>query len=132
MRTLDELTDTVEMLRCARVPTTDAIGFGTDSGGERQLICDVSSDIDLTLAKFSPQTEERLTEVLDPGLEPPQSRRLLGATGQIYFEDCLKIVSEDPAVGMVVMATNMVPGAQAPRHHLRDHPQCCPHTRPSR
>jgi len=109
VRTLDELADTVEMLRCARVPTTDAVGFGTDSGGERQLICDVSSDLGLTLATFSPHTEQRLGEVLDPGLEPLNPVDYWG-DGRIYFEDCLKIVSDDPGVGMIVMATNMVPG----------------------
>jgi acyl-CoA synthetase (NDP forming) len=111
VRSLDELTDTVEMFRSTRVPTTGAVGFGTDSGGERQLICDTAADLDVPLAEFSTHTRQRLAAVLDPGLEPLNPVDYWG-DGRVYFEDCLKIVAEDPGVGMVVMATNMVSGRQ--------------------
>jgi acyl-CoA synthetase (NDP forming) len=111
VRTLDELTDTVEMLRGARVPSTDAVGFGTDSGGERELICDVAADVGVELATFSAQTRERLAGVLDPGLEAANPVDYWG-DGRIYFRECLQIIAEDPQVGAVVMATNMVSGRE--------------------
>ena len=109
VHTLDEFTDTLEMMRCARRPTTDAIGVGTDSGGERELISDIGTDLGIRFAEFSPETTKRLVDTLDPGLSPLNPVDYWG-DGGLYWEECLKIMADDPGVGLVTMATNMVPG----------------------
>ncbi len=109
VHTLDEFTDTLEIMRCTRRPTTDAIGVGTDSGGERELISDIGTDLGIRFAEFSPETTKKLEDTLDPGLSPLNPVDYWG-DGRLYWEDCLKVMADDPGVGLVMMATNMVPG----------------------
>ena len=109
VRSLDELMDTLELMTCGRIPTTDAIGLGTDSGGERELIADIAADVGVRFATLSGRSRDRLVQVLDPGLEPVNPVDYWG-DGRIYWEDCQKILADDPAVGMTVLATNMVSG----------------------
>lgn len=109
VRTVDELTDTAEMLQCQRVPTGQGIGAVTDSGGERELIVDLASDLGAPLAELSEPTAKKLAEVLDPGMTPVNPVDSYG-DGRTLLEDCLKIVAEDANVGVVALATNLVHG----------------------
>lgn len=112
VRTLDELTDVVELFQSPRKPTTGEIGVGTDSGGERQLIVDIASDVGVKFAALMPETNERLEQYLDPGLEPANPVDYWG-DGDDVMEPCLSALADDPGVGMVVMAVNMVGGRNA-------------------
>ena len=109
VRTLDEMLDTAEMFRGARVPATAAAGIGTDSGGERQLITDLADDVGLPLASFGEDTTRRLADILDPGMEPLNPVDYWG-DGRLYFRECLEAIADDANVGAVVMATNMASG----------------------
>lgn len=109
VRTVDELADTAEMLLCQRKPTGAGIGAVTDSGGERELIVDLASDLAAPLATFTDRTASRLAEVLDPGMTPVNPVDSYG-DGRTLIEDCLKIVAEDPNVGVAALATNLVHG----------------------
>lgn len=109
VRTVDELTDTVEMLQNERVPTGSGIGAVTDSGGERELIVDLAADLGAPLAELTPQSAQRLTEVLDPGMTPVNPVDSYG-DGRTLLEDCLRVVADDPNVGIVALATNLVHG----------------------
>lgn len=109
VRTVDEFVNTLELLSSARLPSAPGIGIVTDSGGERELIVDIASDVSAPLAKVTPETERRLTQVLDPGMSPLNPVDSYG-DGRTLLEDCLRVLADDPQVGIVALATNMVAG----------------------
>jgi acetate---CoA ligase (ADP-forming) len=109
VRALDELLDTVELLSCPRQPQIQGVAVGTDSGGERQLIVDLASDIGLDFCNLEPSTLERINGHLDPGVEASNPLDYWG-DGDDVMAPCLTAMAEDPNVGMVVMATNLPPG----------------------
>jgi acyl-CoA synthetase (NDP forming) len=109
-RTLDEMLDTLELMTCGRTPTTDAIGVQTDSGGERLLIVDLAGDIGLKLADLTQTTKNRLSETLDPGLDAENPVDYWGENGMEVLPKITRILADDDTVGVVTLATNMVPG----------------------
>jgi acyl-CoA synthetase (NDP forming) len=109
-RTLDEMLDTLELMTCDRAPTGDAVGVQTDSGGERQLIVDLAGDIGLKLAELTQTTKNRLSETLDPGLDADNPVDYWGESGMEVLPKITRILADDDTVGVVTMATNMVPG----------------------
>lgn len=107
--TPDELLDTVELLRSPRRPGAGGIGIVTDSGGERELIVDLATDIGAPLAEITPPTSTRLVGILDPGMEPQNPVDLYG-DGRMLLEECLGALADDPGVAVVALATNLVHG----------------------
>ena len=105
----DELLDTVEVFRGERRVTAPGIGIVTDSGGERELIVDLATDIGAPLAEVTPATAARLAGILDPGMEPQNPVDSYG-DGRMLLEECLNALAEDPGVGVVALATNLVHG----------------------
>ena len=108
-QTPDELADTLELLSSPRRPSAAGIGIVTDSGGERELIVDLASDVGAPLADLTPETEARLTEVLDPGMTPDNPVDSYG-DGRTLLQECLSVIADDPHVGIVALATNLVHG----------------------
>ena len=79
-----------------RKPTGPGIGAVTNSGGERELIVDLASDLGAPLAELTPPTHaERLTAVLDPGMTPVNPVNSYG-DGRTLLEDSLTIIADDP------------------------------------
>lgn len=111
VRTLDELMDTVEVFRTPKLPPFPTLAIGTDSGGERQMMVDLATDIDVPLATFTRETEEHLLTLLDPGIEPANPLDYWG-DGTNIIDRCLAALADDPNTGMVIMASNLVPGRQ--------------------
>jgi acyl-CoA synthetase (NDP forming) len=108
-RTPDELADALELFGSPRRPPAPGIGIVTDSGGERELIVDLASDLDAPLAELTPETEARLNEVLDPGMTPENPVDSYG-DGRTLLQECLSAIAGDPEVGIVALATNLVHG----------------------
>lgn len=106
--TLNELLDTVELLAMKRRPTAHGVALGTDSGGERQLIVDISADVGLAFPPLGRDTVTRIDALLDPGMETSNPLDYWG-DGANVIAPCLTAMADDPAVGMVVMATNIPP-----------------------
>jgi acyl-CoA synthetase (NDP forming) len=107
--TPDELLDTVELLRSPRRPGGGGIGIVTDSGGERELIVDLASDLGAPLAEITPETSTRLADILDLGMEPQNPVDSYG-DGRVLLEECLGVLADDPGVAVVALATNLVHG----------------------
>ncbi|HXP74068.1 MAG TPA: acetate--CoA ligase family protein [Stellaceae bacterium] len=107
--TPDELTDTVELLKSPRRPGVGGVGIVTDSGGERELIVDLATDMGAPLAEVQPVTKERLAGILDPGMEPQNPVDSYG-DGRMLMEECLGALADDPGVAVVALATNLVHG----------------------
>ncbi|WP_342640451.1 acetate--CoA ligase family protein [Rhodoligotrophos ferricapiens] len=109
VRTVDEFVNTLELFSTPRRPSAAGIGIVTDSGGERELIVDIASDVGAPFAKVRPETEQRLAQVLDPGMSPLNPVDSYG-DGRTLLEDCLRVLADDPEVGIVALATNLVAG----------------------
>lgn len=105
----DALSDTVELLACGRRPTAAGVGIVTDSGGERELIVDTAAETGCPITTLSAETAARLVQVLDPGMTPENPVDSYG-DGRTLLEDCLSVIADDPGVGVVALATNLVHG----------------------
>jgi len=110
---LAELTDSLETFAIGRRPVARAgRGVATvhDSGAERVLVADVAERLGVPFAPLSVQTVTRLEELLDPGLEPtnPLDVWSTGADTETLFGDCLAALADDPEVGAVALAVDLV------------------------
>ncbi|CAN7621023.1 acetate--CoA ligase family protein [Aminobacter sp. LjRoot7] len=108
-KTLDEFLDCIEAFRTERVPTALGAGVISDSGGERQLIADVSSWTNLKLATYGHKTNEQLTQILEDDVVIGNP---LDSMGDAPMADSGIAISRDPAVGAVVIGNNLVDGRQ--------------------
>jgi len=108
-KTLDELLDCIEAFRTERIPTALGAGVISDSGGERQLIADVSSWTNLKLAAYEDKTNERLTEILEDDVVIGNP---LDSMGDAPMANSGIAISKDPSVGAVVIGNNLVDGRQ--------------------
>ena len=109
VRSLDELMDTAELFAAARRPHNGLIGLGCDSGGERQLIADLSEPLQLPFAPLSTDTVTRLEALLDEGIEATNPLDYWG-DGKDVIAPALLALADDPQVGTLVMATNIPDG----------------------
>lgn len=119
VRDLAELTDTLELLVLSRRPRSGAHRTGPppglaavhDSGAERALTVDLAQELDVPLAAIGPATRGRLAAVLDEGLEPDNPLDVwgTGAEPAALLRECLGAMAADPAVGVTVLAVDLVP-----------------------
>ncbi|HEX5269887.1 MAG TPA: acetate--CoA ligase family protein [Gemmataceae bacterium] len=93
----------------------DACGRGIatvhDSGFERAHVADVAATAGVPFAPISAATKRRLAAVLDPGLEPGNPLDVWG-TGrdpEALFTEALSALADDPCVGAVALAVDLVP-----------------------
>ncbi|HHV69457.1 MAG TPA: acetate--CoA ligase family protein, partial [Ochrobactrum intermedium] len=118
VRSLDELMDTVELFARSPRLALPSLALGTDSGGERQLIVDIATDIGLDFAPLEAATTVRVQALLDTGMEAANPLDYWG-DGADVMAPTLSAMAEDAGVGMVVMAANM-PGGRAFMHQCAD------------
>ncbi len=110
---LPELTDSLETFAIGRRPRpAGGRGLATvhDSGAERVLVADVAERLAVPFADLAPATIERLTALLDPGLEPTNPLDVWGsgADTEDLFGDSLAALADDPGVGAVALAVDLV------------------------
>ena len=93
----------------------DACGRGIatvhDSGFERAHVADVAATVGVPFAPISAATMHRLAAALDPGLEPGNPLDVWG-TGrdpEALFTEALSALADDPGVGAVALAVDLVP-----------------------
>lgn len=78
-----------------------------DSGGERQLLVDLAAAGRVPLTKLTPESEQALQNLLDPGLPPVNPLDAWSAGGPDYhhtMEACFAVLLRDPgaAIGAVI------------------------------
>jgi acyl-CoA synthetase (NDP forming) len=113
---LAELADTLELFcagRRARGANRGRPGLATvhDSGFERAHIADMAASVGVPFAQLAEETRQRLAAVLDPGLEPgnPLDVWGTGRDSQELFTETLSALADDPGVGAVALAVDLVP-----------------------
>jgi acyl-CoA synthetase (NDP forming) len=109
VETLDEFLDCLEMFRTTRHPGAGGGAIVSDSGGERQMIADIASDVGLRLASFSAPTLKALEAVLDPGMEPGNPVDCYG-DGRLLMAETGEVAGADPDTALLAVGTNLVHG----------------------
>jgi acetate---CoA ligase (ADP-forming) len=116
---LAEFADTTELFAIGRRARA-AVGAGEsarpglatvhDSGLERAHVADVAESIGVPFAEIGPETKERLTDLLDPGLLPTNPLDVwgTGADTRDLFGGSLLALAADPAVEAVALAVDLV------------------------
>jgi acyl-CoA synthetase (NDP forming) len=82
-----------------------------DSGAERALLVDVAAEVKVGFAEISPVTTKRLSDLLDPGLEPGNPLDVWGRGGspEELFTGSLLALADDESVDAVALAIDLVP-----------------------
>ncbi|MCE2521420.1 MAG: acetate--CoA ligase family protein [Alphaproteobacteria bacterium] len=100
--TIDELIATSLLLARARDVGDGALATIHDSGGEREMICDLASDLGVPFAAIGETTRARLGERLDYGLEAENPCDAFG-TGVDHdgvMRDCFAALMDDPSTAL--------------------------------
>jgi acetate---CoA ligase (ADP-forming) len=111
VRTLDELTDTVELLASGRRARPGGLAAVLDSGGERAHLLDVADWVGVRFADLSPRTTDRLAEVLEPGLPPVNPLDAWGTNSRFehVYRESIRALLEDPDTGAFTLAVDITP-----------------------
>ena len=109
VETMDEMADTLEFFSRPRRAAPGGLGTVHDSGGERSLLIDIADRVRVPLATVSDATRDRLTAILDPGLEPanPVDAWGTGREAATVFRESLRALADDPAVGVVAFNVDL-------------------------
>lgn len=107
----DELMASAQLLAHPKRPAKGGLAAVLDSGGARGMLIDLASDCGVPFSRINKETEQRLRDRLEYGLEPvnPVDAWGTGHDAENIFHDCLKAVTDDPDTGMSVLfsdATN--------------------------
>lgn len=105
---LDEMADTLEVFGAASC-VDGGVASVHDSGGERAMFVEVAERTGVPVAAIGDTTKGRLAEVLEPGLEPdnPLDAWGTGNASDAIFRDCMDILLDDPAVGLLVFCADL-------------------------
>jgi acyl-CoA synthetase (NDP forming) len=109
VRTMDEMADTLEVFSRGRPATTTGLGAVHDSGGERVLLIDTAARLGVALPTIGDVTRKRLSEILDPGLEPenPVDAWGTGRDAGDVFVETITTLADDPAIGAVAFCVDL-------------------------
>lgn len=109
--TMEEMADTLGIFGAGVRARPGALGAVHDSGGERSLLLDTAAATGVELAIVGDATRSRLSAVLEPGLEPenPVDAWGTGHGHDAIFEEALRALGDDPAVGVVAFCVDLTP-----------------------
>jgi acyl-CoA synthetase (NDP forming) len=111
---MDEMADTLELFSAGRGATAFGLGAVHDSGGERAMLIDTADRVGVPLPELSSATTDRISAVLDPGLEPanPVDAWGTGRDAEVVFAECLRALADDPGVGAMAFCVDLTPEEQ--------------------
>jgi acyl-CoA synthetase (NDP forming) len=111
--TLDSLAASLLLFGNAKPAAAGGMASVHDSGGEREMVVDLASEIGVPLAAISTATKARLRRHLDPELEPVNPLDVWG-TGRDFeanVEACLSALLDDPDTAIGVMFEDIRDGS---------------------
>ncbi|MFO1169602.1 MAG: acetate--CoA ligase family protein [Hyphomicrobiaceae bacterium] len=106
---VDELMATAMLMSSPKRAKKGGIAAVLDSGGARGLFLDLAHDLGVPIAQINKQTEQKLKDTLEYGLDPVNPVDAWG-TGHEYerrFRECLQAVTDDPDAGLGVLITDV-------------------------
>jgi len=109
VRTLDELTDTLELFACRRRAGSGGLAAIHDSGGERAMLIDLAADVGVDFAPISERTKARLEASLEPGLPAvnPLDAWGTGNNAEDIYLDCMKALVDDPGIAALAFCVDL-------------------------
>jgi acetate---CoA ligase (ADP-forming) len=108
-RTVDELMATATLMSGKKRVKAGGVAAVLDSGGARGLFLDLAAEVGVPMAKINAQTEQKLRDRLEYGLDPvnPVDAWGTGQDAQGIFRDCLQAVVDDPDAAIGVLITDV-------------------------
>lgn len=108
---MDEMADTLDLLSTGRRATAFGLGAVHDSGGERAMLIDTAYRVGVPLPQLTQTSRDRISAVLDPGLEPvnPVDAWGTGRDAEDVFSACLEALADDPGIGAVAFCVDLTP-----------------------
>ena len=108
-RTVDELMATAVLMSQKKRVAVGGVAAVLDSGGARGLFIDLAAGLGVPIAKINAETERKLRNRLEYGLEPvnPVDAWGTGLDAAGVFRDCLQAVVDDPASAIGVLLTDV-------------------------
>ena len=108
-RTVDELMATAVLMSRKKRVAAGGVAAVLDSGGARGLFIDLAAELGVPIAKISVETEQKLRNRLEYGLEPVNPVDAWGTGRDAYgvFRDCLQAVVDDPASAIGLLMTEV-------------------------
>lgn len=97
---MDEFWTTLACFSHPKRFAAGGVGALLDSGGGRAMMLDHAADLQVTLAELSVETQQRLAELLGPGLEPQNPVDMWDGHADVrsHATACLRILVADPSV----------------------------------
>jgi acyl-CoA synthetase (NDP forming) len=133
VETLDEMADALALLASGRRAAPGGLASVHDSGGERALLVDSAAAAGVPFARISEDTTARLSDLLEPGLEPvnpldfwgtgKDAREVIVGSMRVLLDDpdtaalafTVDLTTEDsPDMGYIGMAKDVFPGTDKP------------------
>jgi acyl-CoA synthetase (NDP forming) len=110
-RSIDEMMDTLELFASGMRTRTHYVSALLDSGGQRALMVDLAEAEGVEFAAITDETEARLAEIIEPGLDPVNPLDAWGtgnAADDIYVNSLLAL-DADPSTGLTLFAVDLCP-----------------------
>jgi acyl-CoA synthetase (NDP forming) len=110
-RSTDELLDTLELFATGMRTKTHFVSAILDSGGQRALLVDLGEAEGVEFTPISEETQQKLSEVLEPGLDPVNPLDAWGTgngADDIYVKG-IQALDADPLTGITLLAVDFPP-----------------------
>jgi acyl-CoA synthetase (NDP forming) len=108
---IDEMMDTLELFASGMRPKNRYVSSLLDSGGQRALLVDLAEAQGVAFAPISDETQKKLAELLEPGLEPinPLDAWGTGNSAEDIYAESLLALDADPSTGLTLFAVDLLP-----------------------
>jgi acetate---CoA ligase (ADP-forming) len=118
--TVDELMATAVLMSQPKRVAAGGVAAVLDSGGARGLFIDLAADLGVPIASISSETEQKLRDRLEYGLDPVNPVDAWGTGHDAYavFRDCLQAVIDDPACALGILLTDVSNDADPGSEHF--------------
>ena len=111
VRSTDELLDTLELFATGMRTKTRFVSAILDSGGQRALLVDLGESEGVEFTPIAEETQQKLSEVLEPGLDPvnPLDAWGTGNGADDIYAKGIQALDADPSTGITLLAVDLPP-----------------------
>jgi acyl-CoA synthetase (NDP forming) len=110
-RSTDEMLDTLELFATGMRTKTHFVSAILDSGGQRALLVDLGEAEGVEFTSITEETQRKLSEVLEPGLDPvnPLDAWGTGNGAEDIYVKSIQALDADPSTGITLLAVDLPP-----------------------
>ena len=111
VRSTDEMLDTLELFATGMRTKTHFVSAILDSGGQRALLVDLGEAEGVEFTPITEETQAKLSEVLEPGLDPinPLDAWGTGNGADDIYARSIQALDADPLTGITLLAVDLPP-----------------------